>query len=128
MKFCTKCGHEMVDEAIVCTGCGCATAPIPKKSRKPTKAGNNLNLYAYNFVFSIFTAICLFCLLLARFEYNLSIVALIFSIASLGFGIASFAVSMFRCLRVEIKFSSITRLVIGCLLFIASIVFICCLC
>ena len=25
MKFCTKCGHELVDEAVVCTNCGCAT-------------------------------------------------------------------------------------------------------
>ena len=22
--FCTKCGHEIVDEAVVCTKCGCA--------------------------------------------------------------------------------------------------------
>ena len=25
MKYCTKCGHELVDEAVVCTNCGCAT-------------------------------------------------------------------------------------------------------
>ena len=24
MKFCSKCGKELVDDAIVCTGCGCA--------------------------------------------------------------------------------------------------------
>lgn len=24
MKYCTKCGTQLVDEAIVCTGCGCA--------------------------------------------------------------------------------------------------------
>ena len=24
MKFCSKCGKEMVDEAIVCPNCGCA--------------------------------------------------------------------------------------------------------
>ena len=23
MKFCTKCGKELCDEAAVCTGCGC---------------------------------------------------------------------------------------------------------
>ena len=23
MKFCTKCGKEMVDEAVVCPNCGC---------------------------------------------------------------------------------------------------------
>ena len=24
MKFCSKCGHEIMDEAIVCPNCGCA--------------------------------------------------------------------------------------------------------
>lgn len=24
MKYCSKCGKEIVDEAIVCPGCGCA--------------------------------------------------------------------------------------------------------
>lgn len=23
MKFCTKCGKELLDEAVVCPGCGC---------------------------------------------------------------------------------------------------------
>ena len=26
MKFCPKCGTQLVDEAVVCTGCGCAVA------------------------------------------------------------------------------------------------------
>ena len=24
MKYCTKCGKELIDEAVVCPGCGCA--------------------------------------------------------------------------------------------------------
>lgn len=45
MKYCSKCGKELVDEAIICTGCGCAvdglaaggnaavaTAPMKKES------------------------------------------------------------------------------------------------
>ena len=24
MKFCTKCGKELLDEAVICTNCGCA--------------------------------------------------------------------------------------------------------
>ena len=23
MKFCSKCGKELIDDAIICTGCGC---------------------------------------------------------------------------------------------------------
>ena len=26
MKYCTKCGKELVDEAVVCVHCGCAVA------------------------------------------------------------------------------------------------------
>ena len=26
MKYCTKCGKELIDEAVVCPGCGCAVA------------------------------------------------------------------------------------------------------
>ena len=25
MKFCTHCGKELLDEAVICPGCGCAT-------------------------------------------------------------------------------------------------------
>ena len=24
MKYCSHCGKELIDEAIICTGCGCA--------------------------------------------------------------------------------------------------------
>ena len=24
MKYCSKCGKELMDEAVVCPGCGCA--------------------------------------------------------------------------------------------------------
>ena len=27
MKYCSRCGKELVDEAIICTGCGCACDP-----------------------------------------------------------------------------------------------------
>ena len=31
MKFCEKCGKEIAEEAVICTGCGCA---IPQKNIK----------------------------------------------------------------------------------------------
>lgn len=30
MKYCSKCGHELVDEAVVCPNCGCAVESAPK--------------------------------------------------------------------------------------------------
>lgn len=30
MKFCSKCGKELIDEAIICPGCGCAVVKPPE--------------------------------------------------------------------------------------------------
>ena len=40
MKFCTKCGKELHDEAVVCTGCGCAV--------NDNNGYNNFNNNPYN--------------------------------------------------------------------------------
>lgn len=32
MKFCQKCGKELMDEAVICTGCGCSIASTPVKT------------------------------------------------------------------------------------------------
>ena len=37
MKFCSKCGKELVDEAVVCTGCGCAIESVSKKEEDSNK-------------------------------------------------------------------------------------------
>ena len=29
MKYCVKCGNEMVDEAVICVKCGCAAGDLP---------------------------------------------------------------------------------------------------
>lgn len=41
--FCTKCGKELLDEAVVCTGCGCLvqdTEQATPSKRKTDKVGN----------------------------------------------------------------------------------------
>lgn len=30
MKYCTKCGKEIMDDAVICTGCGCAQDTMPE--------------------------------------------------------------------------------------------------
>lgn len=32
MKFCQKCGKEIMDEAVVCPGCGCEVTPTRKQT------------------------------------------------------------------------------------------------
>ena len=34
MKYCTKCGKELMDEAVVCPYCGCATEAWKAKKEK----------------------------------------------------------------------------------------------
>ncbi|MBQ8751767.1 MAG: hypothetical protein IJZ13_01535 [Clostridia bacterium] len=29
MKYCSRCGTQLVDEAVICVGCGCAVATVP---------------------------------------------------------------------------------------------------
>ena len=42
MKYCSKCGNELFDEAVVCPKCGCATEQTakntPKKQSNPNAA------------------------------------------------------------------------------------------
>lgn len=37
MKYCEKCGTELLDEAVICVGCGCEVVP------KNTQSANTLN-------------------------------------------------------------------------------------
>lgn len=36
MKYCTRCGTQLVDEAVVCVNCGCAVDPLPVFVRNPS--------------------------------------------------------------------------------------------
>ena len=44
MKYCTKCGKELVDEAIVCVGCGCAVEPVEVVPVEQAPAENKQNI------------------------------------------------------------------------------------
>lgn len=34
MKYCSKCGNELVDEAVICPKCGCAVGNVVAKAEK----------------------------------------------------------------------------------------------
>ena len=36
MKFCQKCGKEIMDEAVICPGCGCSVVQEKNNVRKDT--------------------------------------------------------------------------------------------
>ena len=47
MKYCSQCGKELVDEAVVCPNCGCAVqAPLNQQEDKPS---TGLNILAFLF-------------------------------------------------------------------------------
>ena len=47
MKYCSQCGKELVDEAVVCPNCGCAVqAPVNQQEDKPSTV---LNILAFLF-------------------------------------------------------------------------------
>lgn len=55
MKFCTKCGHELVDEAVVCTNCGCATGtPAPASITKQEEDTVSVGLCVLAFFIPLF--------------------------------------------------------------------------
>lgn len=39
MKYCSKCGKELVDEAVVCPGCGCAQGNMLKRQDDARNSG-----------------------------------------------------------------------------------------
>ena len=47
MKYCSQCGEELVDEAVVCPNCDCAVqAPVNPQEDKPS---TGLNILAFLF-------------------------------------------------------------------------------
>lgn len=50
MKYCTKCGKEHVDEAVICVGCGCEFKSIPVAQKTPMK------WYKFLIYFSLFAS------------------------------------------------------------------------
>ena len=81
MKFCTKCGAELVDEAMICTKCGCmleGMAPRVNTAAPRQRADGLLDakqtnapsliLTIFNFLFSVFALTSLFFFALALVE------------------------------------------------------------
>ena len=49
MKYCAKCGNELLDEAVVCPKCGCAVEEV----KNSVTAGNPSGLKTVANVFMI---------------------------------------------------------------------------
>ena len=54
MKFCSKCGKEIVDEAVVCPSCGCAVANAPQPVQVAVADEINVGLCILAFLVPLF--------------------------------------------------------------------------
>lgn len=45
MKFCEKCGKQIMDEAVVCPGCGCATGNFNAAANTIPQSANTARLF-----------------------------------------------------------------------------------
>ena len=83
MKYCSKCGHELVDEAVVCVSCGRLVEQVVKqepveKIKEPViysgeyESNTSVNKCAniFNFIYSLALAFtCGFAILSAQLGY-----------------------------------------------------------
>ena len=53
MKYCEKCGNELMDEAVICPKCGCVTGELPN-STADTRAPQGNGMAVAGFVCSFF--------------------------------------------------------------------------
>lgn len=94
MKFCTKCGNELMDEAVICPKCGCIynNQNLVNNSETDTANGVAIVGFIFSFLLPIVGFICgLFGLSksneLNGKGYGLSIAAIILSVIFQIFGI-----------------------------------------
>lgn len=65
MKYCSKCGKQLLDEAVICPNCGCA-AQNPKTLRPVYNDGVDIGLCVLSAIIPLFGIIYF---LVARHEY-----------------------------------------------------------
>lgn len=143
MKFCSKCGAELFDDAAICTKCGRmlegAAQPSEGIDIAAVDKKQSMKVTVFNFVFAIMAVMTLFFLALSfvwarvysdlvvgtydiwvnssfGLEDDTLIVAMIFSFASFAFGLVSFILTLVERLREEKLFRGIFNLVVGIVL------------
>ena len=132
MKFCTKCGTQLVDDAVICTKCGCmapkilktSSKPVPQKTNKTEKEGSSPVLSFLDFVFSFLAITALFFVITGGKNFLAeegAISAIVTSVFSLGVSISIFVMILKEKVEGERFLSAIIKIFMSFMLLIASI-------
>ncbi len=147
MKYCTKCGAQLADEAVICVGCGCMTDAMQARTSveatptQPQQAVQNLNMPSrllglFGFMFNLLAALTVtFLLWSLAWMYvspygsvwpdgTLTTFAFICSLPACGFGICCFIKTLTEKLQSVWLFPGIIKFIIGIILPILSLVFL----
>ena len=148
MKYCTRCGKELHDEAVMCTGCGCMIAPVfqstEEKAISTPKESNFSLIYVFNFIYAILVAFSLLFLLTALFDgyihsdvtfydsnsyshfsrfilnYDFIAASFIFSLVGVGFSLASVIIAAVKRAKLKTVLTCISELIIAALIMLFS--------
>ena len=147
MKYCTKCGHELFDEAVMCVGCGCMVAAIPEAEVAPKPVDNdkkNTLSCVFNFVCVILLALSIFHIIIALLEarvetdlnfysdysyyiysyfrpdYDILLTSVLLAVPAIGFALASLIISAVKSLKPKYILTAIAEIVIAGLIITAT--------
>ena len=147
MKFCVKCGNELMDEAFLCPKCGCmvnANSNHQKKEKKNVNTDEESKALTFvSFAYYLAMAMGIFWIILSLghgnvdvYCYNGSyytncsgyyyasdehlIVAILFSFATLGLAIADTSIAYTQLKSLKRKLAGTVKIVVSVLMLIAS--------
>lgn len=146
MKFCTKCGNELLDYAVVCTKCGCMVESAPQATPntqsthfQPTANHSSLHPETFNFIFDLFAILSglMFGWALTEVWINTfshyayltyddiyHVFALIAAITATTLAITSLIVTLIKHCENKYVFASVKRIVLGAALILLSLLFL----
>ena len=87
-KFCCHCGKEIMDEAVICPGCGCPVQTVNSTPKEETDQSVSVGLVILALLFPLFG--CIYCLVSLKRRTICAVACGIAAVISWYLGIASF--------------------------------------
>jgi len=136
MKYCSSCGSEVFENAVLCTKCGCL---LPKHAHNQKKnkeysqqETNSLIILLFRFITLTMAAISLFfCIISAEFRFtapfysggqSLAVISIISSGVTFCFGVSTFVMLLVKKSGLEKILSGVLNIIFATLLFIVSMI------